>query len=457
MASIAEIYTAQRSFFGSGATRSYAFRRSQLKKLKSVLKQHEPAILEALYADLRKHPMEAFGSEVGLLYDEINNTLTNLRSWMRPQPVTSPLLQYPSASKVYRDPKGLTLLIGPWNYPFQLMIAPLIANIAAGNCAILKPSELAPATAAVTEKVIREAFDPAYVTVISGEGEQVIPAAMEHRFDHVFFTGSVAVGRKILAMAAPHLTPVTLELGGKSPCVVDKGADIKTAARRIIWGKCWNAGQTCIAPDYVLVHEKVMEPLVKQMNAAIRQFFGEDPFRSADYARIINEKRFDQLAGYLQQGRILAGGETDRADKYIAPTLLTDVPPDAPIMQEEIFGPLLPLIPYKTTEEALAVIARHPNPLSLYVFTKSRRTERTFIEQVPFGGGCINNTLVHFTNPELPFGGVAQSGMGRYHGRAGFDELTQVKSVMKTGTWLDVPVKYPPFGSKLKLAKMMMR
>jgi aldehyde dehydrogenase (NAD+) len=457
MASIAEIYTAQRRFFDAGNTRPYAFRRSQLKKLKSTLKKHEPAILEALHADLRKHPMEAFASEVGLLYDEINHALTNLRSWMRPQPVTSPLLQYPSASKVYRDPKGLTLLIGPWNYPFQLMITPLIATIAAGNCAILKPSELAPATAAMTEKVIKEAFDPAFVTVISGDGQHVIPEAMQHRFDHVFFTGSIPVGRKILEMAAPHLTPVTLELGGKSPCVVDKGADIKTAARRIIWGKCWNAGQTCIAPDYVLVQEQVMEPLVKQMKAAIRQFFGDDPAKSPDYARIINEKRLDHLAGYLRQGRILAGGEVNRDDKYIAPTLLADVSLTAPIMQEEIFGPLLPLIPYKTTEDALGIIARNPNPLSLYVFTKSRRTEKIFTEQVPFGGGCINNTLVHFTNTELPFGGVGQSGMGRYHGRAGFEELTQVKSVMKTATWLDVPVKYPPFGNKLKMAKMMMK
>lgn len=457
MASITAIYTAQRSFFHSGATRSLSFRKAQLKKLKKVLKLYEAAILEALYADLRKHPMEAFGSEVGLLYDEIDHTLANLRDWMRPQPVTSPLLQYPSASMVYREPKGLTLLIGPWNYPFQLVIAPLIASIAAGNCAILKPSELAPATAAVTEAVIREAFDPAFVTVISGEGQAVIPAAMQHRFDHVFFTGSIPVGRKILEMAAPHLTPVTLELGGKSPCIVDKSADMKTTARRIIWGKCWNAGQTCIAPDYILVQEQVMEPLTTQLKAAIRRFFGEDPQKSPDYARIINEKRFDQLTAYLQQGRVIAGGQTNRTERYIAPTLLADVPLDAPIMQEEIFGPLLPLIPYRTIEDALQIIARNPNPLSLYLFSKSRRMEKAFITQVPFGGGCINNTLVHFTNEELPFGGVGQSGMGRYHGRAGFEEFSQVKSVMKTATWLDVPVKYPPYGNKLKIARMMMR
>lgn len=457
MASIAEIYTAQRRFFDGGNTRTLAFRKAQLKKLKVVLQAHENEILAALHADLRKHPMEAYGSEVGLLYSEIGHTLDSLREWMRPEPVTSPLLQYPSASKIYRDPKGLTLLIGPWNYPFQLMITPLIATIAAGNCAILKPSELAPHTAAVTEKVIKAAFDPAHVAVIQGDGQQVIPEAMQHRFDHVFFTGSIPVGKKILEMAAPHLTPVTLELGGKSPCIVDKSANLKIAARRIIWGKCWNAGQTCIAPDYVLVHEEVREPFVEELQKAIHRFFGKDPSQSEDYARIINEKRFDKVASYLQQGRIIAGGATDRADKYIEPTLLTDVSLDAPVMQEEIFGPVLPLIPYKTVEEAMAVIARNPNPLSLYVFTKSRRTEKAFVEQIAFGGGCVNNTLVHFTNEELPFGGVGQSGMGRYHGRSGFDEFTQIKSVMKTATWLDVPVKYPPFGNKLKLAKKVMK
>jgi aldehyde dehydrogenase (NAD+) len=457
MASISDVYAAQRSFFDSGATRSLAFRKAQLKKLKTTLKKHESAILEALQADLAKHPLEAFSSEVGLLFDEIDYTLTNLREWMRPQAVSSPLMHYPSASKIYREPKGLTLLIGPWNYPFQLLINPLIGAIAAGNCAILKPSELAPQTEAIIQKVIKDAFDPAFVAVVTGEGHTVIPEIMQHRFDHIFFTGSIPVGRKILEMAAPHLTPVTLELGGKSPCIVDKGADIKTAAKRIIWGKCWNAGQTCIAPDYILVHESVMGSLIEEMKAAITRFFGEDVSRSKDYPRIINEKRFDQLATYLQQGTIVAGGQTDRSNKYIAPTILTNVSFDAAVMKDEIFGPILPVIPYNTADEAIKMIAKNPYPLSLYIFSNSRRTEKTFIDKVAFGGGCINNTLVHFTNADLPFGGIGYSGMGRYHGRSSFDEFTHFKGVMKTATWLDVPVKYPPFKNKLKLAKLLMR
>ncbi len=457
MASPADIYAAQRRFFDSGVTRLYAFRKAQLRQLKKVIRNHESAILSALHADLRKSAMEAYGSEVGLLYDELDNTLTNLRQWMRPQEVTSPLMHYPSKSTIYREPKGLTLIIGPWNYPFQLVINPLIAAIAAGNCAILKPSEIATHTEAVVQQVIRDAFDPAFVTTVTGEGQVVIPDIMQHRFDHIFFTGSIPVGRKVLEMAAPHLTPVTLELGGKSPCIVDAGADLKTAARRIIWGKCWNAGQTCIAPDYVLVQEKVEEKLIREMKEAIGKFYGEDPAKSPDYPRIINEKRFDQLISYLQQGRIVAGGQTDRTDKYIAPTLLTDVSPDAPVMNEEIFGPILPLIPYQTTSDAIRMIARNPYPLSLYIFSGSRRTEEEFMEKVSFGGGCINNTLVHFTNTDLPFGGIGFSGMGRYHGRSGFEAFSHEKGVMKTATWLDVKAKYPPFGNKLRLLRMLMK
>lgn len=457
MASISDVFAAQRSFFDTGTTRPYAYRKAQLKKLKAMLKKHESVILDALQADLGKHPLEAFSSEIGLLFDEIDYTLTNLREWMRPQAVSSPLLHYPSASKIYREPKGLTLLIGPWNYPFELLISPLIGVIAAGNCAILKPSELAPQTEAVIEKVIKDTFDPAFVTVIKGEGHVVIPEIMQHRFDHVFFTGSTMVGKKILEMAAPHLTPVTLELGGKSPCIVDKGADLKTAAKRIIWGKCWNAGQTCIAPDYILAHQSVMGKLIEEMTKAISSFFGEDVAQSKDYPRIINEKRFDQLSTYLQQGTIVTGGQTDRGNKYIAPTILTDVSFDAPVMKEEIFGPILPVIPYNTTEDAIKMIAKNPYPLSLYIFSNSRKTEKAFIDKVAFGGGCINNTLVHFANGDLPFGGIGNSGMGRYHGRSSFDEFTHFKGVMKTGTWLDVPVKYPPFKNKLKFVKMLMK
>lgn len=454
---IHEIYQAQRSYFASGATRPLAFRKTRLKALRKAIKRHEDDILAALHADMHKAPVEAYGSEIGLLYDEIDHVLTNLRQWMRPAPVSSPLMHYPSGSVIYREPKGLTLLIGPWNYPFQLLINPLIGAIAAGNCAILKPSEMAPATEAVIKKLITATFEPEFVAVVTGEGHVVIPELMQHRFDHIFFTGSIPVGKKILEMAAPHLSPVTLELGGKSPCIVTEGADLKTAAKRIIWGKCWNAGQTCIAPDYVLVQEKAAAKLLEHMKSAIHRFFGQNPAQSPDYARLINEKRFDAVAAYLEQGKIYAGGQTDRADKYIEPTLLTDVSFDSPVMKEEIFGPVLPVIPYQTTADAMEMIARNPYPLALYVFTNDRKTERAFIDKVAFGGGCVNNTLVHFANGELPFGGIGYSGMGRYHGRNSFNEFTHEKGVLKTATWLDVPAKYPPFKNRLKWLKMLQK
>lgn len=457
MKNIQTLYNTQRAFFAEGHTRPYTFRREQLQKLKTAIRHYEPRILEALHKDLHKHPMEAFGSEVGLLYAEIGHTIAQLRSWMRPERVGSPLLQFPSSSKMIKEPLGLTLIIAPWNYPFQLVMAPLIAAMAAGNCAVLKPSELAPHTAAVIESLINETFAPAYIAVVDGDGQTVIPAIMEHRFDHVFFTGSTVVGKKIMEMAAKHLTPVTLELGGKSPCIVDETADIAIAAKRIAWGKFWNAGQTCIAPDYVLVQENVKDKLVTGLQQAIKQFFGEDALQSPDYPRIINTKRFDTLTGYLTTGRIITGGRHNRQQLYIAPTLIEGVTVSDKIMQEEIFGPILPIITYRQLAEVPAIIRQNPYPLSLYVFTNNRNTEKQLTEQVAFGGGCVNNTLIHFTNMNMPFGGVGYSGMGRYHGRFGFDTFSHRKSIMKTGNWLDVAVKYAPFGNKLKLAKWFMR
>jgi len=454
---IGEIYAAQQAFFESGQTLPLSFRKTQLKKLKQGIKKYEKAILDALYADMRKHPMEAYGSEVGFAYTEIDHILSSLREWMRPQEVSSPLEHYPSHSKVIRSPLGLTLIIAPWNYPFNLLMGPLAGAIAGGNCAILKPSELAPHTAAVMEQLIRDTFDPAYITLLQGDGSQVIPELMTYRFDHVFFTGSIPVGKKILEMAAPHLTPVTLELGGKSPCLVDDKVNIKVAARRIIWGKYWNAGQTCVAPDYVLLHSGVKDAFIAAMQQAIVDFYGEDPAASLDYSRIINAKRFDVLQAYLKQGRIIHGGNTNRDDLYIAPTLLADVPWDASLMQEEIFGPILPVITFDELPQAVQMIRRHPYPLSLYVFTKRASTRKLFEEQVRFGGGCINNTLVHLTNPELPFGGIGPSGNGRYHGRYSFEAFTHPKGIMRSATWLDVPIKYPPFKKKLKYVKMLIK
>ncbi|WP_440132936.1 aldehyde dehydrogenase [Chitinophaga sancti] len=449
--SIENTYQAQQAFFVSGATLPYAYRRKQLKLLKKAVKRYERRIMAALHADLHKPPMEAFGSEVGLVYGEIKYCLHNLKRWMRPEPVSSPFMLYPSQSKIHRAPLGQTLIIGPWNYPFSLVITPLIGAIAGGNCAILKPSELAPHTAAVIANLVHETFAPAYVTVIDGEGSEVIPALMQHRFDHVFFTGSTNVGKKILEMAAPHLTPVTLELGGKSPCVVDDKVDIQVAAQRIIWGKYFNAGQTCIAPDYVLVHAKVKEALIAAMKKAITSYYGDNPAASKDYARIINKKRFDTLNSYLSKGTILHGGDTDAANLYIGPTLMENAAID-----DEIFGPILPIMTYEHLGDAIQYIKQHPAPLSLYVFTKRSGTEKTLIEQLSFGGACVNNTLGHYTNVELPFGGVGYSGMGQYHGKYNFLTFTHAKAVMKTGTWLDVKLKYPPYRG-LGLLKRFMK
>ncbi|WP_246197598.1 aldehyde dehydrogenase [Chitinophaga agrisoli] len=454
---INDIYAAQQAYFDSGATLPYAFRKTQLKRLRQAIKKHENAILEALHADMGKHALEAYGSEVGFLYTEIDHILTSLKRWMQPEEVTSPLEHYPSHSKIIRSPLGLTLIIAPWNYPFQLLVGPLAGAIAGGNCAVLKPSELAPHTATVIERLIADTFPPQYIALIQGEGSEVIPALMEHRFDHVFFTGSTAVGKKVMEMAAQHLTPVTLELGGKSPCVVDDRVNIKVAARRIVWGKFWNAGQTCVAPDYVLVHSRVKAALIAAMEEAIVDQYGQDPAASPDYGRIINARRFDTLTAYLQQGRIIHGGRADREKLYIAPSLIEEVEWSSPIMQEEIFGPILPVLAFDDLKEAMQLIRRHPYPLSLYVFTKRASTRKLLEEQVRFGGGCINNTLVHLTNPELPFGGVGASGMGHYHGRYSFDTFTHPKGIMRTATWLDVPMKYPPFKNKLKYVKLLIK
>lgn len=455
--SIGDIYKSQQTFFESGATLPYAFRKAQLKKLKQGIKKYEGDILDALHKDMRKHPVEAYGSEVGFIYVEIDHVLDNLARWMHPREVTSPLEHYPSHSKILRSPLGLTLIIAPWNYPFQLLMGPLVGAIAGGNCAVLKPSELAPATASVMERLISETFDPAYITLLQGDGSQVIPALMAYRFDHVFFTGSATVGKKIMEMAVPHLTPVTLELGGKSPCVVDDRVNVKVAARRIVWGKFWNAGQTCVAPDYVLVHSRVKAALIAAMEQAIVQYYGEDPAQSPDYARIINVRRFDVLQDYLQQGQVVHGGRADRDSLYIAPTLLEEVEWESPLMQEEIFGPILPVISFNGLPEAIEMIRRHPYPLSLYIFSRRASTRKMLEERLRFGGGCVNNTLVHLTNPELPFGGVGHSGMGQYHGRFSFETFTHPKGIMRTGTWLDVPVKYAPFKNKLKYVKMLVK
>lgn len=443
-----------RAFFDSGATRSYAFRKKQLHRLKRTIEQYEQEIYEALYADLKKSPEECWVTENGMVLGEINDAIKNLHRWMKPVSVTTNLLNQPSSSRIYAEPLGVVLVVGPWNYPFQLPIKPAVGAIAAGNCVVIKTSEFAPATAAILKKIITETFDPNYVRLVDGDGAQVVPDMMRaFDFDHIFFTGSTAVGQKVYSLAAEKLTPVTLELGGKSPCIVEPDANLRVAARRIVLAKFSNCGQMCIAPDYILVHDRVKEALIQHLRETIHQFFGDDASTCSHYGKIINEKQFNRLQHYLQQVNIVHGGTHDRSRLYIEPTLIDQPDVNSPIMQEEIFGPLLPIIGYENREQALAIVRKNKNPLAMYVFTQSDETERYWLDAIPAGGGCINNASWHLTNHRLPFGGRGYSGIGNYQGKHSFDRFSHQKSILKTPTWFDPNVKYPPFTGKLKLFK----
>ncbi len=446
------------SFFATGATREYAFRKQALENLRRVVLQNEEELMQALYTDLKKNREESWITEIGFLLAEIRHTLKHLRRWMKPQKVATNLMNLPAKSYLYKEPLGVVLIIGPWNYPFQLLLTPLVGAIAAGNCAVLKPSEVAPATAAVMKKIIAGAFPPHFVLYVEGDGAQVVPAMMnQFRFDHVFYTGSTTVGKIIYELAAKQLVPVTLELGGKSPCVVESDANLKVAARRIAMIKFSNAGQMCVAPDYVLVHRSIKKELVQWLAIAIRDFYTTDPSGSDSYGKIINEKAFNRLLVYLKQGTVLHGGKTDADSQYIEPTLLENVDMEAAVMGEEIFGPLLPILTFESFDEAKAIIQRNANPLAFYVFTESREREEKWLRDIPFGGGCVNNAAVHLTNFNLPFGGRGASGTGAYHGKFSFDVFSHQKAVMKTPTWFDPAFKYPPFTGKLKLLKKIMR
>jgi aldehyde dehydrogenase (NAD+) len=447
-----------RAYFDSGATRSYPFRKEKLVLLRQMILQHEAALMKAFEDDLKKSPEESWVTEIGFVLAEIKHTLKHLESWMKPQKVGTNLLNLPSKSFIYKEPLGVVLIIGPWNYPFQLLFAPLIGAIAAGNCVVLKPSEFAPATAAVMRKMIGESFSGDFVFYVEGEGAEVVPALMNNfRFDHVFYTGSTQVGRLIYEMAAKQLVPVTLELGGKSPCVVAEDANINVTARRIAVTKFSNAGQMCVAPDYLLVHRSVKDELVKALIRAIKDFFSEEASASYNYGKIINERGFSRLVNYIKQGKVIYGGRSDAATHYIEPTLLEDISPDAAVMGEEIFGPLLPIIPFDTFEEAKAIIDRNPNPLAFYIFTSNKEVEEKWLNSVSFGGGCVNNASWHLTNFNLPFGGRGNSGIGAYHGQFSFTLFSHQKAVMKTPTWFDPGIKYPPFKGKLNLFKKVIR
>lgn len=452
------LLTQMRNYFESGATRSYAFRKKQLLALKKAVRAHETEIYAALYADLKKSREECWVTENGFFLAELNETLQNLRYWMEPEPASTNLLNLPSTSRILREPLGVVLVIGPWNYPFQLLFTPLLGAIAAGNCVVLKPSEFAPASSAIMQTIVEETFSSDYVLFMPGDGASVIPAMMQDfRFDHVFYTGSTQVGKLIYQMAAEKLVPVTLELGGKSPCVVEADANISIAARRIVMTKFSNAGQMCVAPDFVLVHVSQQEALIEALKKRILQFFGEKPEESENYGKLINIKQFDRVVSYLSQGSLIHGGRSHKESLFVEPSLLTDVSMLDSVMQDEIFGPVLPILSFSTKEEALAIIRQHSNPLAFYVFTASAEKEKQWLADVPSGGACVNNASWHLTNPGLPFGGRGFSGMGSYHGRYSFETFSHRKGVMKTPTWFDPALKYPPFRGKLWLFKWLIR
>jgi len=445
-----------RDYFNTGATQPYAFRLLQLQRLKKAVLESEKALYDALYADLKKTNEDAWATEIGFFLSELNYTMKHLQEWMQPKSVATNLVNMPSTSYTIQEPLGVVCIIAPWNYPFQLLFTPFIGAIAGGNCAVLKPSEFAPATAKVMGKIVASLFPNNYILYLEGDGATIIPPLLtEYRFDHIFYTGSTQVGKIIYKYAAEKLVPVTLELGGKSPSVITSTANLRVAARRLASPKFSNCGQMCIAPDYILVPNALKDKLIKELIIAIQSFYGADAEASEHYGKIINDKQWLRITSYLSEGEIVYGGKSNREKLFIEPTIMTGVHADAKIMQDEIFGPILPILTYQSKEEALAIIQKNPNPLAFYVFTENKADEDYWLTNVPSGGACVNNATMHITNHDLPFGGRGFSGTGGYHGKLSFDTFTHTKSVLKTPTWIDPSFKYPPYKGKAWLLKRL--
>jgi aldehyde dehydrogenase (NAD+) len=438
-----------RASFAAGKTRTLQYREQQLASLDRLLDEREPEIYQAMREDLGRSELETSAVETSVIARELAFTRKRFRAWAKPERVPTPFFLRPGGCRIYREPLGTVLIIGPWNYPLQLVLVPLIGAIAAGNCAVIKPSELAPSASAFLATALPQYLDPECVRVVVG-GPAESTALLAERFDHIFYTGSPRVGQIVMEAAAKHLTPVTLELGGKSPCIVDRTADLGVAARRIVWGKFLNAGQTCVAPDYVLVHEAVESALLTRLTATVREFYGEHPRSSPDFARIVNARHHRRLMQLLDSGgEVMAGGDANENERYLSPTILTKVPPDSPVMTEEIFGPILPVLPVKSIDDAIAFVNRREKPLALYVFTDDARVRTRVLESTTSGGASVNYTVLHFALPNLPFGGVGNSGMGAYHGRASFETFSHHKSVFMKTTWPDFRLAYPPL-SRIK-------
>ncbi|NFS09596.1 aldehyde dehydrogenase [Clostridium botulinum] len=456
MENIRNILEKQKSFFDKGYTKDINFRIEALKKLKHNIKINENNIFKALKIDLNKSEFETFITEIGIVYDEINGAIKNIKKWSKPKKVKTPITNFLASSYIYNEPYGVALIMSPWNYPFQLIMAPLVGAISAGNCVLLKPSELAIETEKVIVKIIKDTFSDEYIGVITG-GIEESTALLKEKFDYIFYTGGINVGKIVMRAAAEHLTPITLELGGKSPCIVDKDANIDLAARRIAWGKFLNAGQTCVAPDYLVVHRNIKEKLISSIENYIVEFFGENTFESEDYPRIINERHFKRLEGYLKEGKIVSGGNTDINNLYIEPTIIEGINFENRIMEEEIFGPIFPVIEFENIDKVIDIVKNNPKPLALYYFSENKEKQKFIIKNISFGGGCINDTIMHLSTSTLPFGGVGSSGIGGYHGRASFDTFSHKKSILKKSNLIDVKIRYAPFKGKINLAKRLFK
>jgi len=454
---ISEIVKRQRELYNSNVTKDIEYRIKALKKLRNAIIKNEDKINEALKKDLNKSPFETYMCETGIVLNEISYTLKNIRKWTKIKKVKSPISQFPSKSFIVPESYGVTLIIAPWNYPFLLSIQPLISAIAAGNTAVIKPSEYSTNTTKILADIIKDIFENEYVTITEG-GVKETQKLLEEKFDYIFFTGSTKVAKIIMEKASNNLTPVTLELGGKSPCIVDETADIELAAKRIVFGKILNAGQTCVAPDYILVNSKVKENLIKNIIKYIEIFLGKNPNDNIDYPRIINEKRFENLKRLVQNENIIYGGKFDKDNLKIEPTLIDNVKLDSAIMSEEIFGPILPIVSFDYVVQALEIIKKYEKPLALYLFTNDKDVENKVLNEISFGGGCINDTIIHLASPYLGFGGVGNSGIGSYHGKNGFDTFTHYKSVLKKSNFIDLPMRYHKYtDKKLKLIKMFLK
>ncbi len=453
---IDEILKKQDEFFSTGKTKDIDFRLNTLKNLKGLILSYENEIENALYEDLNKSKFETYSTEIGMVLSEISYAIDNLKTWALPKKVKTPITNFKSTSYIYPEPYGKTLIMAPWNYPFQLCFSPLIGSLSAGNTVIIKPSEFAPNSANLFEKMINNNFPKGYIHIINGD-IKISQTLLEKKYDYIFYTGSTSIGKIVMTKAAKHLTPVTLELGGKSPCIVDNEGNLDLYAKRIVWGKLLNAGQTCVAPDYLLVHKDIKENIIKYLIKYIEKFYGKNPINNNEYVKIINEKHFNRLINLFNDGEIIYGGQYNLDKLYIAPTLIDKITWEDSIMQEEIFGPILPIIEYEDLDEIIKIINNKPKPLALYFFSSNKEKIQKVINNISFGGGAINDTIMHLTNPHLPFGGVGSSGMGSYHGKKSFDTFTHYKSIIKRSDIVDPNFRYPPYKGKLKTVKKFLK